>query len=324
MPNPLLLISERPEDKEFAAEVASEAGLDFLHAANLEEGAKHLRGAEPSIILADTSSQPQYQALETMIADTVGLFSDKINANAIHFLSSESLENVSYLIKSPLFGHFVLRNYGDPKAAGHHYGRLIKAALNDRAFGLKKLLRPEAKIQEVKLKTSSQKQEAVEAVRNYLIAAKFQTRMASVVANAIDELLMNAIFDAPIDELGKPLFSGTSRATVFELKDKHAVEIQVGYDGDYFAATAIDHFGSLDKNKLLAHISKIYTEEEYKVRTAVAGAGIGLATVFRSGGSFFFVSENRSRTEVTVFFRKSPSYREFRDQFRFISTQFYF
>ena len=53
-------------------------------------------------------------------------------------------------------------------------------------------------------------------------------------------------------------------------------------------------------------------------------SGIGLATVFRSGGSFFFVSESRNRTEVTVFFRKLDSFRDFKDQFKFISTQFYF
>jgi hypothetical protein len=90
------------------------------------------------------------------------------------------------------------------------------------------------------------------------------------------------------------------------------------------ALTAIDLFGSLDKNKLLSHISKIYTDEEYKVKTSVAGAGIGLATVFRSGGSFFFVSEARVRTEVTVFFKRTDSFREFKDQFKFLSTQFYF
>jgi hypothetical protein len=80
----------------------------------------------------------------------------------------------------------------------------------------------------------------------------------------------------------------------------------------------------LDKAKLLAHVTKVYTEEEYKIKTSQAGAGIGLATVYKTGGSFFFSSESRERTEVTVFFRKTDSYREFRDQFRFFSTQFYF
>src|SRR5262249_33429793 len=154
-----------------------------------------------------------------------------------------------YLVQSPLFGHFVIRNYGDPKEAGQHYGRIVKATLADRAFGLKSLLNEKAKIQVVKLQQSTQKQDAVEAIKNYLLAAKFQSRMATVIANAVDELLMNAIFDAPVDELGKPLLSSTSRATLIKLEAQHSVEMHVGYDGRYVGITAVDLFGSLDKAK---------------------------------------------------------------------------
>src|SRR5690606_20434015 len=117
-----------------------------------------------------------------------------------------------------------------------------------------------AKVQLVKLQLSTQKQDAVEAIKNYLIAAKFQSRMATVIANAVDELLMNAIFDAPVDDLGRPTHATTSRATQIQLEGPHAVEMQVGFDGKYVGITAIDMFGSLDKAKLLTHISKIYTD----------------------------------------------------------------
>lgn len=320
----LLLISNRPEDQEFAAEVAVSTGLSLQVVQTPKQGVEVIARDEAAVILTDTSSQAHYQQFETAIQETVGLFSDKINANAIHFLSSEDLEKVQYLVQSPLFGHFVLRNYGSPKAAGQHYGRIVKATLSDRAFGLSTLLKAGSKIQIVKLKKSSQKQDAVEAVKNYLIAAKFQNRMSTVIANAVDELLMNAIFDAPVDEIGKPLLASVPRTALINLEDQHAVEMHVGFDGEYVAITAVDLYGSLDKVKLMTHISKIYTDEEYKVKTSVAGAGIGLATVFRSGGSLFFVSENKVRTEVTVFFKRTDNFREFKDQFRFISTQFYF
>lgn len=300
------------------------AGLSLQTSYTPKEGAAILAKEDPAIMIADCSNQAQYEALENAVQETVGLFSDKVNPNTIHFISSDNLERVHYLIQSPLFGHFILRNFSDPKKSGQHYGRLVKSTLGDRAFGLDKLLKAGTKIQVVKLNYSSQKQDAVEAVKNYLLAAKFQSRMATVVANAVDELLMNAMFDAPVDDLGKPLLSATSRTTVLKLEGKNAVEMHVGYDGTYVGISAIDYFGSMDKVKLLTHISKIYTEEEYKVRTSIAGAGIGLATVFRSGGSFFFVSESRVKTEVTVFFKRTENFREFKDQFRFISTQFYF
>jgi hypothetical protein len=318
------LISARPEDQHFATEVAIVAGLSLKHVQSPVEGAAIIAQEEAHVILADVSTEQKYQALETAIQESVGLFSDKINANAIHFLSSSDLSEVKYLIQSPLFGHFINRNYHDPKEAGQHYGRLVKASLTERSFGIEHLLKPGSKIQVVKLSLSSQKQNAVEAVKAYLLAAKFQGRMSTVIANAVDELLMNAMFDAPVDDIGKPTLSSTARSSIIKLEGKSQVEMHIGFDGQYVAISAIDHFGSLDKNKLLSHISKIYDKEEYKIRTSVAGAGIGLATVFRSGGSFFFVSESRSRTEVTVFFRKTDNFREFKDQFRFISTQFYF
>lgn len=324
MPKSVLLISPRPDDQLFASALAASAGLTLKHANNPMEGVAILANEDSPIILADTSTEAHYQALEVAIQESVGIFSDKINSNAIHFLSSEELENVGYLIQSPLFGHFILRNYHDPKEAGQHYGRIVKATLVERAFGLSNLLKPGTKIQTVKLKSSNQKQDAVEAVKTFLIAAKFQSRMATVIANAVDELLMNAIFDAPIDQLGKPVFSSTARSAVFKLEGRQEVEMHVGYDGQYVAISALDHFGSLDKVKLLSHISKIYSKEEYKIRTSTAGAGIGLATVFHSGGSFFFVSESQHLTEVIVFFKRTDNFREFKDQFRFLSTQFYF
>lgn len=320
----LVLFSRIPDDARFAEAVAKSCDMTFVAASTIEKLTELLSQEQAAILLVDTSSEKLYRDFEKAIEETVGLFSDKLNANAIHFMSGEALENVQYLVESPLFGHFILRNYEDPVAAGEHYGRIVRATQSQRAFGLSQLLSADAKIQTVRLTETRLKQEAVEAVKTYLVAAKFQTRMATIIANAVDELLMNAMFDAPIDELGKQTLAQTSRSTHIKLEGKSLVEMEVGYDGQYAAITAIDHFGSLDKNKLLSHVSKIYTNEEYKVKTQVAGAGIGLATVFRSGGSFFFVSENRVRTEVTVFFKRTDSFREFKDQFRFLSTQFYF
>jgi len=322
--NTLLLISARSEDYAFAVEVSINAGLSFKQVKDAKEGANIIGNEDGIVAMVDVSSEALYQNFETAIQETVGLFSDKANANTIHFISSDNLEKVQYLVQSPLFGHYIMRNFGNPKESGEHYGRIVRATLAEKSFGLVNLLKSGSKVQVIKLNLSSQKHNAVEAVKAYLLAAKFQSRMATVIANAVDELLMNAMFDAPADDLGKPLLNMTPRSTVLNLEGKSAVEMHVGFDGKYVGISAIDSFGSLDKAKLLSHISKIYVKEEYKIRSTSVGAGIGLATVFRSGGSFFFISESRAQTEVIVFFKRTDNFREFRDQFRFISTQFYF
>lgn len=324
MAKTLLLVSTRADDQAFAIEVALTAGLSLVTIPDPRGAAEYIARDGANIIFVDTGSRERYLELELAIQETVGIFSDKIDANAIHFLSSEDLSKCIYLVQSPLFGHFVLRNYQDPKEAGQHYGRIVRATLAESAFGLSRLLKEGTKIQTVALQHSNQKQEAVEAVRNFMIAAKFQGRMATVIANSVDEVVMNAIFAAPIDEVGRPMMTSTSRATVFKLENKHAVEIQIGFDGKHIGVTAIDHFGSLDRAKLLSHFAKRYNEDRLKLTAAIANAGLGLATIFRNGGSFFFVSESSVKTEVTILFKKVDNFRDFKQQFRFISTHFYF
>lgn len=320
----LLLLSTDPLDQQFANTVAQQAGLMLKVVPDAKTAAAYVANDGAATIFVDGSDEGFFSAFEAAIQETVGLFSDKINANTIHFLSGRPIEQTAYLIKSPLFGHYVQKNYGNINASGVLYGRLVKATLMERAFGLQHLVKEGTKVQNIKLVRSNQKQDAVEAVRNFLISAKFSSRIATQIANAVDELLMNSIYDAPVDELGKQLYASIPRNTPIELSGQQSVELNVAYDGGYVGLTAVDHFGSLDKARMLSFISKIYTQEEYKVRTSVAGAGIGLATVFRMGGSFLFASESRTRTEVTVFFRRTDSFKDFKDQFRFISTQFYF
>jgi hypothetical protein len=320
----ILLLSDDSQDQQFVAEIAVLTGLSLKKAISAQEAVEIIRSDAPIAIFVDTGSQAKYEAFESAIQNQFGLFSDFIQPNEIHFLSSMDLDEVSFLAQSPLFGNFILRNFEAPQAAARIYSQIVKVSLKERAFGLENLLKEGTKVQKIILKETTQKQQVVEVVKNYLLAAKFKARMASVIANAVDEILMNAMFDAPSDELGKTIYSSTPRSTHRKLEDKGGVEMQIGFDGEYVAITAIDYYGSLDKNHLLNHIAKVYKSEEYRVKTATASAGIGLATVFRSGGAFFFSSEKGVRTEVTVFFKSVDSFKAFKDQFRFISTKFYF
>lgn len=280
------MISQQSEDQGFAAEAAKAAGLQLQLVTDVAEGIKVIGSSAPKVIFFDAADEATYREFEDGIHESVGLFSDAINPNAIHFFSSQTIDAVPYLTQSPLFGHLVLRRYQNVAETAGHYGRILGATLKDKAFGLATLMKPGTRIQSIKLVSSDQKQSAVDAVKNYIIAAKFQTRIATLIANAIDEILMNAMFDAAIDQFGKQLYASTARSTVLKLEGKAEVELQVGFDGTHVGVTAIDHFGSLDKAKLLSHVTKVYTEDEYKIRSTQAGAGIGLATVYRTGEAF--------------------------------------
>lgn len=245
-------------------------------------------------------------------------------ANMMHFLCSENINQAKYLIRSPIFGNFIFRNTGLLSEDAEYYGRIVRSTLIQKDhLRLVHLMNTGTKIQTIKIAQSDQKNKAVDAVKIFLVAAQFQTRVATIISAAVDELLLNAIFDAPTDTEGRPLHLRTNRSATLELDGKKSIEMHIGFDGLYVGVSIVDYFGSLDKENLLSHISKIYVAEEYKVQESVAGAGIGLATVFQSGGSLLFSVQPGVRTEVSVFFKKRNNFREFKKQFQFIAIQFY-
>lgn len=274
-------------------------------------------------IFVDGSDAGFYSKFETALQETVGLFSDRLNANQIHFFSNEPLHLTPYLVESPLLGHFILRKFENIEQSAQHYSRIVRVSGGDKEFGLASFFGPQAKIQTVKLLKSSQKQDAVEATRQFLIAAKFKARMATSIANAVDEILMNAIYDAPVDAMGKPLHVSAARTTELDLSGPSEVELQIGFDGTHIAISAIDLYGSLEKTRLMAHLARHYATDEYKVKGTKAGAGIGLATIFKMGGSVLFRAEAQTKTESTVIFERKDNHKTFKDQFKFISTLFY-
>lgn len=327
MDKAILLISSHPTDEKLIREVASIVGLDAIVEPDCSKAVEYIANEKASVTFADADSLDKYTALENCLQERVGLFSDLIDSNTFNLMIDGDLGKADFLVQSPLMGSVVVRDEDEkdvPQNAAH-LCRMIRGQIGSASsFEMSQLMSEKAKIQTIEFKNSKQKQEGVEAVKNYLLAAKFKGRMATVIANAVDELLMNAMFDAPIDEIGKHIYSSVSRSTELKLEGKAAVKMNVGFDGSYVGIGVTDYFGSLDKAKLLTHISKRYKNEEYKVKSSVAGAGIGLATVFRSGGSLLFRSENRVQTDVAVFFKRTDNYREFRDQFRFLSTHFVF
>ncbi len=324
MSSNIVLWSANPHDLSFAGEIASRSGLSLRHCSDVMDVVEEIRRGSAAAILVDADSKARYEQLENGIQERIGLFSDQVNANQFHFISSEDFSELPWLSASSIFGSFVLRPTQDPLRAADHYARVVVAFQKDRAFGLAPFLGQRAKIQTVKLQYARQKQEAVEAVRGYLIAAKFNSRNATAIANAVDETLMNAIFDAPVDAAGKHTLSNTPRTADFPLEGRSEVEMQIGFDGDYIGIAVADLYGSVDRNKLAKHIGKSYGEEEYKVKLTSAGAGLGLSTIHQTGGSYCCVCEQGNRTEATLLFRRTETAREFKEQFRFFATQFYF
>lgn len=323
----LLLISKRPEDQDFLARLGELCERHVVRVDTAKEGVELISQGEVAATFIDIVDESSFTAFEAEVQNQLGLFSDKVNTNRFHYISTQDLDGVKFLCNSALFGNFLLRTYDTPqkaKQAADRYASVVRASLMDRAFGLKNFFSDKAQIQNIRVIHSSQKQKIVEAIRAFLIKARYPTRVATVIANSVDELVMNGIFAAPIDEVGHRIYEQTPRDTPIELVDQAVIEVTLCIDGSKCGISVSDNFGSIDKEKIIRHLSTVYTRDSYTVKTNVAGAGIGLATTFRNAGSLIFICEKGSRTEVAVTYERFENFKDFKGQFRYISTQFYY
>jgi hypothetical protein len=322
----LILVSERDDDIQFGGEVATAAKLNFKHAKSPKEAVSILGKAKGdamanAMILADLSQSGQLKDFQDALSTYIGKEKNKVSPNNVHFIGAEHLSEKDLLGCFNMFGHFIIRNYGDPKEAGRHYGRIVQGYRGNDEIKVSSLLSDSGSIRIIKLKNSTEKSAFIDQVREYLSnETSFVERSIFVIINAVDELLMNAIYDAPTTQSGKEKYSMTLRDTPIDLEGQQSVELQMGYDGEYVAFTVVDRFGSVNKTKLLSKVFASYMEEEYQVDLSRAGAGLGLATTFRTGGSLLIYSKPKEKTAVTVFFKQTENYRDFKKQFKFISV----
>lgn len=127
----------------------------------------------------------------------------------------------------------------------------------------------------------------------------------------VHELLMNALYDAPVDSMGKPLFAHNRKARV-HLKPGQSLDFRAGSDGLLLGAQIVDPFGRLRR----AHIvdGLIRGLNEGVMDESGGGAGLGMAVCHNSSVSMIYEVEPGTRTEVTGLMNLELTRREFRSR----------
>jgi CheY-like chemotaxis protein len=159
-------------------------------------------------------------------------------------------------------------------------------------FGADKYLLWGTQLHEESLHKSSERSGLVAALADAVRARGQSARVASMAQLVADELLSNAVHNAPVDSAGDHFRRDLARDTEIELDDRHAVRLRWGCDARYLAIEVTDQFGSLDRDTILRSLSKS------DVRDSGGGAGMGIALSYRSCDHLVFNLSPGKRTEV--------------------------
>ncbi|MBI5481051.1 MAG: hypothetical protein HY906_19490 [Deltaproteobacteria bacterium] len=171
-------------------------------------------------------------------------------------------------------------------------------------FGVEKYLTWGVPIHRREIGSYDEKRVAIREVTELAREMGCRRQLVARVETVTDELLMNALYDAPASRFGsRPLFQGKGRPGAGPVTDQVA-ELRFGCDGRYFAVAVRDSFGELRKSAILDHLQRARDERGLPrvVGEEGGGGGLGLYFILNSVSRFIANIQPGQQTEVICLF----------------------
>jgi hypothetical protein len=173
-------------------------------------------------------------------------------------------------------------------------------------FGLEKHVPWGAQIHSYLVGDYQEKSLCIAQVSEFAEAMSVRRKYRESIEQCLDEMLMNALYDAPVDENGRPIFSEIPTKTRISLRVEQKVVVQYACDGKQFVVGVRDSFGTLDRATVLRYLHKCLHSDQQIDRKA-GGAGLGLYLITNSStGVYFNVLPGVATEAVCTFDLESP------------------
>jgi hypothetical protein len=156
-----------------------------------------------------------------------------------------------------------------------------------------------APVHEASVRNNDDKERALDRIIAFAESMDLGGEKLRRVELAAEELLMNALYDAPRNADGRARHASQDRRVAVELGSDETVHLRYGCDGQTLAVAVADPFGSLTKRAVTERLSKV-REGIPKPSAGVAGAGLGLVMTYSVANQLIFSVSPGRLTEVTA------------------------
>lgn len=160
------------------------------------------------------------------------------------------------------------------------------------------------------VRTTSDRDLAVAKIQEFVGALQLPKRVAEMFGELGHELLMNAMYDAPIDAQGNPKYAADRKADI-RLADHERPIVRVATDGSRLVLQVRDPFGRLERRHVFDGLARGLAGE---MDQSHGGAGLGMMVCHNSSSAMFFDVVRGKSTEVTAMFELDMNLRELRTQ----------
>ena len=165
-------------------------------------------------------------------------------------------------------------------------------------FGLEKYLAWGVKVTEISLDHSSQRADAINEMDKFARTCRVRNTLRQRLATLADELLMNAMWSAPVDGRGQPKYAKRDRREPLQLEPNERVKMRFASDGNRLAISVTDVFGGLARQTAFRYLLKCFARDGARVSHEAGGAGLGISMAYMAMSNFIVNCSPGRKTEV--------------------------
>lgn len=214
-----------------------------------------------------------------------------------------------YLIETPGIDHVLARRDFESPPRAWEIVMLARRLLSAGAPPLSAYLDWGASAVELDVRTTADRDHAVASIGAYVARLGVPRRIADMFGELGHELLMNAMYDAPVDAAGRPKYAADRKA-LLDLLPTEQPAVRLGSDGSRLVLQVRDPFGRLERRHVLDGLARGLAGGE--MDSSHGGAGLGMMVCHNSSSAMFFDVARGKHTEVTAVFELDMNLRELR------------
>lgn len=216
--------------------------------------------------------------------------------------SAPGAEVVAKIGQYPHLSNIVARSDTDRTFTVKNILTTVTKLITGDIFGAEKFLSWGVEVSSRTITTSIGRQESVEEVRRYFGDLGVSSHLLSRIALVTEELMTNAIFDAPLDGDGAPKYNFRPRNLGVILEPHEYATLRFATDGILAAVSVEDPFGALARSTIIEYLDRCYKGNFKAPDERKSGGGIGTFQMMEAADLVVYNIRPKRRTEVIALF----------------------
>jgi len=246
--------------------------------------------AEETLVLLKSGVHFDLVFISSELAALIPEARQSLPSAKLVFMASSNIPTELPALKghSPLISNIVSRHPEDRTFTVKNVATTVSKLISKDLFGLEKYMIWGVEVQSRLVRNSKDRSSLIDEMQNHFQGLGIRGGISDRAATVAEELLMNAIYDAPVSGDGRPLYNHLPRTQEVQLQKGQEGELRYACDGMLAAVSVSDPFGGFQMRTLLDYLERNYmpgADMSMPASTDEAGAGAGVNVSVSSSDS---------------------------------------